>query len=100
MPRFGVYASAVTLEDGEIYCGVTNIGVKPTVGSFLPLCETWMPEYKGGEIYGETADIRLLDFIRDEKKFNGIDELKNAIFDNAKTAKVIFNQMYKNQSMT
>ena len=59
-----------------------------------------MPEYKGGEIYGETADIRLLDFIRDEKKFNGIDELKNAIFDNAKTAKVIFNQMYKNQSMT
>lgn len=100
VPRFGVYASAVTLEDGKIYCGVTNIGVKPTVGSFLPLCETWMPEYKGGEIYGETADIRLLDFIRAEKKFNGIDELKNAIFDNAKTAKVIFNQMYKNQSMT
>ncbi|MCD8025432.1 MAG: hypothetical protein LUF33_00470, partial [Clostridiales bacterium] len=52
VPRFGVYASSVTLENGDNYCGVTNIGVKPTVGSFAPLCETWMPEYKGKEIYG------------------------------------------------
>ena len=90
VPKFGVYASIVTLENGESYCGVTNIGIKPTVGGSVPLCETWMPLYKGGEIYGQTADIRLLDFIRPEKKFSGIDELKNAILDNSKTALEIY----------
>lgn len=90
LPKFGVYASAVTLENGEVYCGVTNIGIKPTVGGTVPICETWMPEYKGGEIYGQTADIRLLEFIRAEKKFSGISELKDAIIENSKTALKIF----------
>ncbi|EKC51949.1 protein containing Riboflavin kinase domain protein, partial [human gut metagenome] len=37
---------------------------------------------------------RLLDFIRPEKKFDNITELKNAITDNAVTAKEIFDEMY------
>lgn len=90
VPKFGVYASAVTLENGEVYCGVTNIGIKPTVGGTVPICETWMPEYKGGEIYGQSADIRLLEFIRAEKKFSGITELKDVIIENSKTALEIF----------
>ena len=94
MPKYGVYASAVTLEDGKVYCGVTNIGVKPTVGGTKLLSETWMPDFHGGEIYGQTADVRLLDFIRPEKKFDNITELKNAITDNAVTAKEIFGEMY------
>lgn len=95
VPKFGVYATAITLESGEKYSGVTNIGVKPTVGKFTPRCETWMPEYKGQEIYGQTADVRFLDFIRPEKKFSNINELKNAIEDNSITAKKIFEEEYK-----
>lgn len=95
VPKFGVYASIVTLENGETYCGVTNIGIKPTVGGNTPLCETWMPKYKGGEIYGQSADVRLLEFIRPERKFSGIDELKNAIIDNSKTAFEIYEQTNK-----
>ncbi len=95
VPKFGVYASIVTLESGEKYCGVTNIGIKPTVGGNTPLCETWMPQYKGGEIYGQSADVRLLEFIRPERKFSGIDELKNAILDNSKTALKIYEQTNK-----
>lgn len=95
VPKFGVYASIVTLENGETYCGVTNIGIKPTVGGNTPLCETWMPKYKGGEIYGQSADVRLLEFIRKERKFSGIDELKNAIIDNSKTALKIYEQTEK-----
>ena len=53
-----------------------------------------MPDFHGGEIYGQTADVRLLDFIRPEKKFDNITELKNAIADNAVTAKEIFDEMY------
>lgn len=95
VPKFGVYASIVTLESGETYCGVTNIGIKPTVGGNTPLCETWMPKYSGGEIYGQSADVRLLEFIRKERKFSGIDELKNAILDNSKTAMKIYEQTNK-----
>lgn len=95
VPKFGVYASIVTLENGDSYCGVTNIGIKPTVGGSTPLCETWMPQYKGGEIYGQSADVRLLEFIRPERKFSGIDELKNAIIDNSKTALKIYEQTNK-----
>ena len=54
-----------------------------------------MPDFHGGEIYGQTADVRLLDFIRPEKKFDNITELKNAITDNAVTAKEIFGEMYR-----
>lgn len=95
VPKFGVYASIVTLENGETYCGVTNIGIKPTVGGNTPLCETWMPKYSGGEIYGQSADVRLLDFIRPERKFSGIGELKNAIIDNSQTALEIYEQTNK-----
>lgn len=95
VPKFGVYASIVTLENGDSYCGVTNIGIKPTVGGNTPLCETWMPKYSGGEIYGQSADVRLLEFIRPERKFSGIDELKNAIIDNSKTALEIYEQTNK-----
>lgn len=94
-PAFGVYASAVTLENGKVYCGVTNIGIRPTVGGKVPLSETWMPTFDGGEIYGQKADVRLLEFIRPEKKFSGIEELKNAIIDNGKTALKIFENEYR-----
>lgn len=93
VPKFGVYASCVTLDDGRKFCGVTNIGVKPTVGNFAPLCETWMPDYSGEELYGKTVDVRLIDFIRGEKKFSSLDELKKAIFDNAKTAEKMFSEI-------
>ncbi len=89
-PKFGVYVSRVTLEDGKQYCGVTNIGVKPTVGGKTPLSETWMPRYTGGEIYGQTADVRLLDFLRPEQKFQSLDELKDEILKNSKQALEIY----------
>lgn len=78
IPKFGVYTSIVTIE-GQKYAGVTNIGVKPTVGSYGPVCETWLPQYRGENLYGKTADIRLVAFQRAEKKFNSLDELGLAI---------------------
>lgn len=92
VPKFGVYCSKVTLENGKSYCGVTNIGIKPTVGSSAPLCETWLPEYCDGEIYGQLADVRLLEFLREEKKFESLEALKNTIIQNGKTAVEIYNK--------
>lgn len=90
VPKFGVYASVVTLENGERYCGVTNVGIKPTLGGATPLWETWMPAYNGGEIYGQKADVRLLDFIRNERKFDSLDALKTEILKNSGQALEIY----------
>lgn len=94
LPRFGVYATAVTMEDGTRVCGVTNIGIKPTVGSDAPLAETWLPRYNCGELYGKVVEFEILDFIRGEKKFNSIVELKASILSDGETAIKIFNNYY------
>ena len=65
---------------------MTNIGIKPTVGGTKPLWETWMPEYRGAELYGEQADVRLLTFIRPEKKFDSLTLLREEIMRNARQA--------------
>ena len=86
LPRFGVYASLVSLNDGDYY-GVTNVGVKPTVGASAPLSETWIPAYNGEDLYGENIRVDLIGFIRPEVKFSGVDELQENILRNAETAK-------------
>lgn len=78
VPKKGVYASLITI-DGKCYGGVTNIGIKPTVGSNHVLWESWIPNHTFEDLYGKTIDVRLKDFIREEVKFNSIDELKSQI---------------------
>ena len=91
-PKFGVYASVVRI-DGNDYCGVTNIGVKPTVGSDYVLSETWIPDYEG-DLYGRPIPVELLRFIRPEQKFSGIRELKQAILRDGETARKILQELY------
>lgn len=88
LPRFGVYASRVHI-GGKVYCGVTNVGVKPTVGSDRALSETWIPDFKG-DLYGKQLRLELLGFIRDEKKFANLRALKAEIRRNEKQAREIF----------
>ena len=86
IPRYGVYASTVFV-DGERHIGVTNIGVKPTVSEgSTPNCETWMPLYKGGELYNKRVEVRLREFLRPEKKFKSLEELRQAIRYDGETA--------------
>ena len=73
-PRFGVYASSVEV-DGKVTHGVTNIGVRPTVGSDAPLAETWIPLFSGN-LYGKNVPVSLVSFLRPETKFASIDDLQ------------------------
>ena len=78
LPRFGVYATA-TLIDGKWRKSITNIGVRPTFESDAdPSIETYVFDFDG-DLYGDVLRVRFLHRIRDEKKFNGIDELKAQI---------------------
>jgi riboflavin kinase/FMN adenylyltransferase len=78
IPKYGVYASRAEY-DGRIYSAITNIGVKPTVGSNnMPLAETHIIGFDN-DLYGETVTIYLIDFIRPECKFGSIEELSKQI---------------------
>src|SRR5678815_2199976 len=78
IPKFGVYATA-TLVDGTWRRSVTNIGVRPTFGAdFEPSIESYIFDFDR-ELYGDVIRVRFLHRIRDERKFNGIEELKAQI---------------------
>lgn len=77
LPRFGVYASAVIV-DGRVTYGVTNIGIKPTVGGTEPLAETWIPEFEG-DLYGQEVPVMPICFLRAEQTFSSLDELREQI---------------------
>ncbi|MGI6264148.1 MAG: riboflavin biosynthesis protein RibF [Acutalibacteraceae bacterium] len=75
--RYGVYASAVEI-DGRWHPGVTNIGVKPTVGAEQPLAETWIPGVEA-DLYDQTVRVLPLRFLRKEERFPSLDELREQI---------------------
>jgi riboflavin kinase/FMN adenylyltransferase len=78
IPKFGVYATA-TLVDGQWRRSITNVGVRPTFGQDLePSIESYIFDFDG-DLYGDVLRVRFLHRIRDERKFNGIDELKGQI---------------------
>ena len=78
IPKFGVYATA-TLINHEWRKSITNVGVRPTfAGDKEPSIESYIFDFDG-DLYGDVLRVRFLHRIRDEKKFSGIDELKNQI---------------------
>lgn len=89
VPRFGVYASA-TLIDGAWRRSITNIGIRPTFESDAePSIETYIFDFDG-DLYGNVLRVRFLYRIRDERKFNGIDELKAQIEKDTRRARNYF----------
>lgn len=77
-PKFGVYATA-TLLDGVWRKSITNIGVRPTFETSVePSIETYIFDFDR-DLYGDVLRVRFLHRIRDERKFNGIEELKTQI---------------------
>lgn len=87
LPPFGVYASRVEMGEAAYY-GVTNIGVKPTVGSDRVLSETWMPDY-AGDLYGKEVRVLLLAFLRPERRFASLHELREQIGRDAARAQAL-----------
>ena len=92
LPRFGVYCSVVRFGD-KVYEAVTDIGLKPTVEAELtrPLAETFIFGYEG-DLYGKKVELQLYEFLRPEKRFESIEELKSEIRRNTLQAAVYFKQ--------
>lgn len=89
-PRLGVYAVRAALADGEgagaWMAGVANLGVRPTVNDRGVLLEVHLFD-RSIDLYGRRLRVRLVDFIRPERKFGGLDELKAQIAADAARAR-------------
>jgi riboflavin kinase/FMN adenylyltransferase len=82
----GVYITFVTLADGRVLDGVANVGVRPTVDGRQPSLEVHLLDFTG-TLYGQRIDVVFRHFLRDEVKFDSIDDLKHQIardFENAR----------------
>ncbi|UWQ42397.1 bifunctional riboflavin kinase/FAD synthetase [Leisingera aquaemixtae] len=76
-PRFGVYAVLVDVLDGPhkgSYFGAASIGVRPMFGGVVPNIETYLFDFSG-DLYGATLSVGLVEFLRPELKFDGLEAL-------------------------
>ncbi|WP_298527102.1 bifunctional riboflavin kinase/FAD synthetase [uncultured Christiangramia sp.] len=77
IPKNGVYVVRSVL-DGQTVFGMMNIGTNPTVGGKEQTIETYFFDLDK-DLYGKEFTIEMLVRIRDEKKFNSVEELKIAM---------------------
>lgn len=78
LPAYGVYITRTSL-DGTWYRGITNVGLRPTVKDEKKVSvETYLADYNG-DLYGKTVTTEFLRFVRPERKFDGVEELKAAV---------------------
>ena len=90
VPRHGVYATKVYLENGESYIAVTNVGVRPTVSQDDRVSvESHLLDYSGN-LYGRQARVEFYAFLRDETKFSDYAALSQQIHKDAENARAYF----------
>ncbi len=94
LPRDGVYAVQVQINNAPPYIdGVMNIGMRPTVNGSQRSLEVHLLAWQG-ELYGQSLNVELMQFIRPEKKFDSLDSLKSQIHQDCQSAKSYFYTEY------
>lgn len=90
-PARGVYAVRATIADGPgagRHEGVANFGRRPTFGGDGLLLEVHLFDFSE-DIYGAHVAVDLIDFIRPERKFDGIESLRAQIAQDRRRAQAI-----------
>jgi len=90
LPSYGVYAAFAEVK-GQQYQAIINVGVKPTFGSEKPTVEAYIFDYHE-DLYQQNLQLRLVDKIRPERKFDGLDDLKEQITMDVREARQILQQ--------
>ena len=78
LPKKGVYA-CYTYIDGKKYKSMVNVGNHPTISKLdKPIIESYILDFDE-EIYNKNIKIEFIEYIRDEKKFENVENLKNRL---------------------
>ncbi len=79
IPRYGVYATKVVLQNGDEYMAATNIGVRPTFSTDERVSVESFLLHFHDNLYGKNVRVDFHGFIRQEKKFEDISSLSAQI---------------------
>jgi riboflavin kinase/FMN adenylyltransferase len=86
-PRLGIYAVRVAI--GDDWCkAVASIGAKPTFGAYEPLLEVHVFD-RNETLYGKRLHVELLEFLRDEQRFDNAEALKLQMTDDCRKAREV-----------
>ncbi len=77
LPRFGVYSTSCKI-NGKNYKSITNIGYRPTYKTDIITAETHILDFNL-DVYSSEVTVTLNEFLRDEIRFDNIEQLKNQI---------------------
>ena len=77
LPINGVYGVKVQIKERNFF-GIANMGLRPTIGGTMPVLEVHIFNFSE-DIYGQRIQVEFCFKVRDEKKFSGLDELKEQI---------------------
>lgn len=77
IPKKGAYLVRAFLNNEWVY-GMMNIGVRPTVEGDSQTIETHFFDFEG-DLYGKKIQVQMLDFLRDERKFDSVNSLKEQL---------------------
>lgn len=73
----GVYRSQIVV-DGVVYNAMSNVGIRPSVDGTGRWLETHIFNFHG-DLYGKVLSVRLVEKIRDERKFASVAELRQQL---------------------
>jgi len=93
-PPDGVYASWAHI-DGKTYQSMVNIGQCPTFGGGESTVEAYLVDYQG-DLYGRELQIDIVARLRDEKKFDTVEELKEQVAEDVRQGRTMLNSMGSN----
>lgn len=82
----GVFAVKVDTEQGK-FKGMANVGPRPSFPSEPPSLEVYLFDFEG-DLYGQTLTVHFEAFIRAQKKFSGLEELKGQLNLDKEKAKI------------
>ena len=77
-PADGVYAAWATLADGVVHQAAVHVGPRPTVADPTATVEVLLLDFADRDLYGELISFRVVRRLRDIKKFDDLDQLKQA----------------------
>jgi riboflavin kinase/FMN adenylyltransferase len=88
-PLRGVYGCKISLENGRVYTGVCNYGVRPSVDGVSERLEAHIFDFDG-DIYGQDISCEFLTFIRAEMHFSSLEDLKKQIEEDCNKVRAFF----------
>lgn len=91
IPLRGVFAVYVHGIDHHPLHGIANLGYRPTFAGKRLLLEVHVLDF-AGDLYGKKLRVEFIERLRDEKQFNGLDELKAQIQTDLENALILFDQ--------